>query len=115
MTISKKMFLVAVAGLSFAGSSVYATSSADARSFKSYVQQAKDAVEGIAKKSWSNAKDMYREQKNALKAIKDRLKRSAKAAKASASATWQADRALYKAFKTDVYKNWKKNRTFSCD
>jgi hypothetical protein len=59
---------------------------------------------------WSDedfARDLYPQQKAALKVIVKELKHQAKDLKKSDKALWLPARQLYKAFKHDVYKNWK--------
>lgn len=59
---------------------------------------------------WSGegfARDLYPQQKAALKVIVKELKQQAKDLKQSDKAIWLPARQLYKAFKHDVYKNWK--------
>lgn len=121
MTISRKLFL---AGLVVTGSMVQATSMVgfDTNLLKPLVARAQQVVAGVKSSLETTkavyvtekafAKNLYKQQKEALKSIKAELKDAYKAAKVSGDATWFVKKQTYKAFKTSVYKNWKKTQLF---
>jgi hypothetical protein len=126
MTISRKLLIVAVVASGLIGGTVQTSSSwnigFDYTLLKPLVSKAKQAVEAVTKSLEATraacpdvkafAKNLYTQQKNALKLIKAELKQAYKAAKLRGTSTWFADRQLYKAFKKFVYKNWKRTRLF---
>lgn len=111
MAISKKLFL---GGLVATASLAQATSMAgfNYNALRPYVEQAMNAVAEIGSKGFTTDRALYIEQKNAIKAIKKSLKQQAKVAKANGDAGWYMQRQLYKAFKKNVYKYWKKTQSF---
>lgn len=121
MTISRKLFLVALVAT---GSLVQATSMVgfDNNILKPLVVRAQNAVKSVESSleatrsvyttAKAYAKNLYKQQKEALKSIKAELKDTYKAAKVTGDATWFVKKQTYKAFKTSVYKNWKKTQLF---
>ena len=125
MTISKKLFISAIAISGLIAGVTQASSSMmgfDYSLLKPSIAQSKKAIAEVATKCYNSkvafrdikvfAKNLYNQQKNALKAIKSELKQAYKNAKLKGLSTWFTQRQIYKAYKTLVYKNWKKNRLF---
>ncbi len=125
MTYSKRILIaLCTAGAIFGGAQASSSFLAgfDYSLLKPLVARSKQAVDAIEQslnatksacidtKAW--AKNLYEQQKNALKLIKVELKQAYKVAKASGVASWLSQKQLYKAYKKLVYKNWKKTRLF---
>ena len=120
----RKLLIAAVMALGLMSNGAQAISHAgfECSLLKPLIARAKKDVDAIATSlnavkatcidAKAFAKNLYQQQKNALKTINAELKRSYKAAKLNGSATWFADKQLYKAFKKLVYKYWKKTRLF---
>ena len=126
MNIAKKVLLVGVIASGFAGNAALALSSKYMVGFntallKPFVVKSKKGIkaaeESFNKAICFNAKEcakrLYEQQKNALKVICMELKQTYRSAKLNGSATWFADKQLYKMYKKLVYKTWKKNGTFA--
>ncbi len=117
MTITKKLLVTGLVAASFVGSAAYAISSKYTASFnwsllKPLVERSKRAVEEVDV-AFKYSKQLYAQQKNALKIIANELKQAYEIAKLSGKGTWFADKQLYKMYKKFVYKSWKKNGTFT--
>ena len=93
----------------------------DVTTLNPYIKQAEEALnQGLANAHYristeevatqNYEKLIYTYQKAALKTICKELKRAAKDLKKSDKSLWLPARQLYKAFKHDVYKNWKKTQ-----
>jgi hypothetical protein len=124
MTISKKLALTAALLVGSAGiTNAISMMGFDYKSLNPLVERSRKAVDSVTsslnaiKSACTDvkayAKNLYTQQKNALKLIKAELKQAYKASKVSGQASWFADKQLYKAYKKLVYKNWKKTRLFS--
>jgi hypothetical protein len=123
MTISKKLALTAIILIGSAGI-VHATSMIgfDYKLLTTLIEKSKKAVDAVTKSlnatkatctdAKAFAKNLYNQQKDALKLIKAELKQAYKTAKLENKPNWFADKQLYKAYKKLVYKNWKKTRLF---
>ena len=124
MNISKKLALTAAL---FVGSAnmIHATDPMigfDYKLLTTLIEKSKKAVDAVTKSlnatkaactnAKAFAKNLYNQQKDALKLIKAELKQAYKTAKLENKANWFADKQLYKAYKKLVYKNWKKTRLF---
>lgn len=111
MTISRKLFLAALVAT---GSMAQAIDMAGFTTdlLKPWVAQSEQAVADVATRSFVSPKALYNAQKEALKTVKKAAKAAYKAARANNDATWFVKKQTYKAFKTAVYKNWKKTQLF---
>src|SRR5256885_6078259 len=109
MTISKKLFIVALAASGLISSTAQASSSMvgfDYSLLRPAIAKSKQAVEAVSAALNATkaacpdlkafAKNLYTQQKNALKVIKTELKQAYKSAKLKGLSTWFADRQLYK-------------------
>ena len=121
MTISRKLFLAALVSTGAMVQAINMTGF-DSNLLKPWVAKSQQAVDFVASSlettksayatAKSYAKNLYNQQKEALKGIKAELKTMYKSAKAAGDATWFVKKQTYKAYKVSVYRNWKKTQLF---
>jgi len=124
MVTLKKIFISAVIAVGLMGGLTQASFLADFdyNVLTPLIERSKEAVNAVATSLSATktvctdtkafTKNLYDQQKNALKLIKAELKKAYQAAKRNGKSVWFSDKQIYKAYKKLVYKHWKKTRRF---
>jgi len=110
MTIAKTL-IVATCILTASLTQAVSMENFDRSTLAPYTRRAQEALDTNKATATTKFKKTYSAQKSNLKVILKELKHNAKNLKQDDRALWLPARQLYKAFKHDVYENWKKTQS----